>query len=477
MSVDIKNADTNALQLPQDWMKDFGNKVIVDGELYDLTKFVDKHPGGALFIIRSRARDITVTVNTYHKDIKKVKAVLNKYKIGPGNPRDMPSDYLLPKFLMPKKFDAKENLPSYDFNREGQFQKEVIDAMKQDKDLTKKIKQMDQLFDVVCAALCVFYLALNFAMCTGMVNPWICACLLVAVRTALGGAGHYGLHAAQPDWKSNLFNATYVGYSLTAVDGHTLIHHSFTEQLPDVKRTFFSSMLSQPRIFRFPIHTLRSLALFVSGHFFRALVVTYDYLTVEGFKHHLSFFALYWITRGIMLAEMAACIMNGLFVPWMFQFTVTLWWNMILIVSSHELVKDPESIHDNSGDVSPEDWGLFQIQHANDTIVSGITWIDSFLTAGLACHRVHHLFPFQKSGFANIVSVPIVRKLAAKRGVPWKRSKIIWIDQLPETLNFLVNCPMRSDKKTSFLEENFHPASMVNMAQYVFFGFLGEFAL
>lgn len=464
--------------LPQDWMKDFErNMVIIDGEMYDITDFAPHHPGGALFIIRSRARDISVTVNTYHKDMKKVKAVLKKYHIGPAKPSDVPSDYVLPKFLLPKQFDAQQNLPQYDFTRENQFQKTVIQAIEKDKGLRAKLKRMDFLYDVTCACICVAYLLANFAFASGLLNPWLCACALIMLRTALGGAGHYGLHSAQPDWKSNLFNATYVGYSLTAVDGHTLIHHAFTEQLPDVKRTFFSSMLNCPRLFRFPIHTLRSLALFLSGHTIRGLVVTYDYLTVEGFNHHFSLFASYWVIRVILLAELAACAYNGLLLPWLFQFTVTLWWNMVMIVSSHELVKDPEVIKDNSGDVEPEDWGLFQVQHSNDTIICGSPWIDSFLSAGLACHRVHHLFPFQKSGFANIASVPIVRKMAEERGVKWKPSKIIWIDQLPNTLHFLATYPMRFPRKLSFAEESFHPRNLWNLSLYVVLGFLGEGAL
>lgn len=56
--------------------------VAVDGSVYDLTDFVDKHPGGSL-ILSGGGTDATVLYNCYHfQNKKKSDAVLAKYKIG-----------------------------------------------------------------------------------------------------------------------------------------------------------------------------------------------------------------------------------------------------------------------------------------------------------------------------------------------------------------------------------------------------------
>jgi len=54
--------------------------------------------------------------------------------------------------------------------------------------------------------------------------------------------------------------------------------------------------------------------------------------------------------------------------------------------------------------------------------VTGNEYIDAFMTAGLGCHRVHHLLPGQKSGFSNCITKPIVRKIWEDEGFKWERT-------------------------------------------------------
>ncbi len=50
------------------------------------------------------------------------------------------------------------------------------------------------------------------------------------------------------------------------------------------------------------------------------------------------------------------------------------------------------------------DWAARQICLSYDLSVVGNRWIDLFLSAGLSPHRVHHVLPYQGSGFANLAS-------------------------------------------------------------------------
>lgn len=66
-----------------------------------------------------------------------------------------------------------------------------------------------------------------------------------------------------------------------------------------------------------------------------------------------------------------------------------MWWNLFLIVSSHDF-EEPTT----KADLRPgQDWGIFQVANSLDMSVTGNEYIDTFLTAGLGCHRVHHLLP------------------------------------------------------------------------------------
>jgi len=49
--------------------------IIIDGEVYDVTKFVDEHPGGAKILKRMGGKDASKQFWKYHGD-----SVLKKYK-------------------------------------------------------------------------------------------------------------------------------------------------------------------------------------------------------------------------------------------------------------------------------------------------------------------------------------------------------------------------------------------------------------
>ena len=56
---------------------------------------------------------------------------------------------------------------------------------------------------------------------------------------------------------------------------------------------------------------------------------------------------------------------------------------------------------------------------------------------------MHHVLPAQKSGFANIISEPIVREVAEKHGLKWMPTKNYIIDRLPVLFSYYVLAPGR----------------------------------
>jgi cytochrome b involved in lipid metabolism len=42
--------------------------VAIEGKVYDVTAFVDKHPGGRDQLLRGSGRDVSAVFRSYHKD-------------------------------------------------------------------------------------------------------------------------------------------------------------------------------------------------------------------------------------------------------------------------------------------------------------------------------------------------------------------------------------------------------------------------
>jgi hypothetical protein len=94
-----------------------------------------------------------------------------------------------------------------------------------------------------------------------------------------------------------------------------------------------------------------------------------------------------------------------------------------------------------------DDWAAQQICLSYDLSVVGNRWIDLFLSAGLSPHRVHHVLPYQGSGFANLASEDAVREVCAEAGIAWERPRNLIVDRFPTVIKHYLTCPV----KPSFL--------------------------
>uniref|UniRef100_UPI0005924D91 cytochrome b5-like heme/steroid binding domain-containing protein n=1 Tax=Nocardia takedensis TaxID=259390 RepID=UPI0005924D91 len=48
------------------------NVWVYNGKAYDLSDWISKHPGGEFFIGRTKNRDITSIIGSYHKDPERI---------------------------------------------------------------------------------------------------------------------------------------------------------------------------------------------------------------------------------------------------------------------------------------------------------------------------------------------------------------------------------------------------------------------
>lgn len=457
------------------------NVWVYKGRAYDLTDWIAKHPGGEFFIGRSKNRDITSIIGSYHANPEAVERMLERYALG----RDAVIEDIHPKnnapdFLFTEGFDSWRDTPRYDFTRRDDLLHAIKKRLRAP-EIRARLRRLDMWFTVVAAALLVGYVAVQALRLfeRSWMPLWAFVILMVLLRSSLAGYGHYAIHRAQKGWNKiavNAFDLNYVALSFVTADGHALLHHPHTQSPVDIKKNVFTFMMDLPRGYRIPIHTLHKFGHTVTGMVIRLLDVcrlTRKVGMAEmygsfrgGFPHFVGAFGM----RALLIGEMVLFIAMGDFWAWLLQFVVTLWISTFLVVASHDFELDAEETEDEG-----DDWAVNQIEEAYDLKISGNRWADCFLSAGLSSHRVHHVLPYQRSGFANIACEHIVAEEAAKFGVTWEPAKSFVFDRFPKQVCYYLVARSRTAQENEWgaLREHFSPRALKTCAEYTVKGFTG----
>lgn len=461
---------------------------VYKGRAYDLSDWIAKHPGGAFFIGRTKNRDITAIIQSYHKDPAKVERILQqRYALGrDATPRDIHPKHNAPPFLFKDGFNSWRDTPQYAFDDDSDLMHRVK-ARLAEPALAARIKRMDRLFNIVVVLLACAYVAVQGVR---LAEPrwmplWAFVIAMVLLRSSLVGYGHYALHRAQRGLNralANAFDLNYIALALVVADGHTLLHHPYTQSDVDIKKNVFTMMMRLPRLYRIPVHTLHKFGHLLTGMTIRLADVwnmTRKVGVEQGYGSWRNAFPHFLGSSGVrllLLGELVVFALAGDFWAWALQFVVTLWVSTFLVVASHEF-EDPDDSEPpfTNGPALTDDWGIDQVEHANDLTVIGNRYVDCFLSAGLSSHRVHHVLPFQRSGFANIVTEDMLREEAAKFGVEWLPAKSFLTDRLPKLCRTYLLAPSRQaeDLKWGFIREHLSPAALKASAGYVVLGFAG----
>ena len=469
---------------------------IVDGKAYDFTEWIGRHPGGATWFTQTQGRDISALLHTYHPEPAGLQKMLARFEIKEpveldGSPevsdrppvptaQDIMPKLGVPPFLLAPDFDARTDLPHLDYSSQNSLLAKIRSSLN-DSISRKQLKRYDRLFDGVTWAIGILHVATLVLLLTNVIAPWAFVLITVLTRTALAGAGHYHVHRK---WKRRskgrrlqlpiakaLFDINYVGTSLIGTDGHVLLHHPYLSSGADVKKTFFDAMLKLHPLLRVPGHTLHKLGIALTGLSMRGReIAKFEQPRMDGKKAddrkaddrraddtaedkadkqppppdaaRVDF----WLVRAMILVELGLCLATGHVLAWFVQFFITLWLNTFLVVASHDF-EDSKS-EDEELAAIPEhlrnDWAAQQICLSYDLTVVGNRWIDIFLSAGLSPHRVHHVLPWQGSGFANLASEAAVRKACEEAGITWQRPRSLIFDRFPKVIKHYMFCPAKA---------------------------------
>ncbi|WP_280339982.1 fatty acid desaturase [Nocardia neocaledoniensis] len=457
------------------------NVWVYNGRAYDLSEWISKHPGGEFFIGRTKNRDITSIIGSYHRDPERIARMIERYSLDrAATPEDIHPKNNAPDFLFKEGFNSWDDTPKYAFDDKNDLLHKIKARIKEP-ELAARLKRMDRAFDIVVAFLIFAYFAVQGLRLwdTSWMPLPVFVIAMVLLRSSLAGFGHYAIHRAQKGlnkYAVNAFDMNYVALSFVTADGHALLHHPHTQSEVDIKKNVFTMMMQVPRLYRVPVHTVHKFGHLLTGMIIRLLDVCRltrkvgikdMYGTWRGaLPHFIGSFGV----RFLLVAEFIAFAVAGDFWAWALQFVITLWISTFMVVASHDFEVPTEELHTET-----EDWAVNQLEQAYDLTVVGNKYVDCFLSAGLSSHRVHHVLPFQRSGFANIATEDVVREESAKFGVEWLPAKSFFGDRFPKLCRTYLLAPSREaeENRWGLVREHCAPTALKTCVTYTVQGFTG----
>jgi len=449
---------------------------IVDGQAYDFTKFIDRHPGGNIWFLPSAKRDISVLYYGYHVDPSKLEPLLQKYKVTKDDPDyefcqvdNLTPALGLPPQAFPRGFDARKDINNWQL-KENTMLHAVQQKVKQPEH-QKKVRTANFLFDFSCYVVIALYIITCLAFFFDIqvlpfdINDTGAVALFVFTRAAFAAYGHYYVHAKYPSWKIIFFDSGYGPTCISALDGHVMMHHVYTHSVADLKNRLFNGMWILPPLWRPLGFTLSKLGMALSGTFLQVMT-----MARRSKKFHEPIGKWWFLAYRVELAaEFFYAFYIGKGVPFMIQFCLILWYLAFVILSGHDfLYEDDEDLFEE------KDWGKYQVLHANDFYITGNKYVDMLLSGGLSSHRVHHILPYQPSGFANIVTEPVVEKVGADFGVVWEKPKFWFTSYFPKSFLYCFCEPTVGMEDIPVWRQHFSPQVVFRMWDMIYKGFSGN---
>ncbi|KAK3252359.1 hypothetical protein CYMTET_38337 [Cymbomonas tetramitiformis] len=374
----------------------------VHGKYYDLTKFLDKHPGGSAFLEIAKNTDITALFESHHvHDADRIReTILPKYEITEPE-------------AMAKGWIPIEGAPEWDFSKGGFFketQKGVAEA------LPKSIlSKHDWWYDsfILFAAVLSWFAVYNVFFNPSYKAFWYTVTFFSRV-TVVSGAGHYYLHSGE-SWREIFWDFYSPMSSWVWKYEHCISHHIHTS-------TQYDLQMSGPRqIRKFPgtPNPIRVFLLFGVSPFL-------TYLKNFGTFVETGAPLKYYLYKVPMFVEFIIAYRAGMVVPYAIFIALAAIYSILFLFCSHQLPEQQLAvsakllnekhlttapyIKDNLK-VHPRDWGLHQMMTSKDFYVTGNYTFDNFIMIIAHNQVAHHFFPIFNPLHYEVVEEVISKQL------------------------------------------------------------------
>lgn len=381
---------------------------------YDLTPFLDNHPGGADILVKTKGeKDITVLFETYHafSNKDKIKQSLNKYEI----------------CVTPDKNDI------YDFTQYDQLCQEV-------KQLFPKREHMKSTF-FSCSLNTFILLLYAFCLYYGLIsqhNLFIkCFYSVVAGMlhmslgfTVMHDASHFAL-STNPlvnFYVSKIWNGWSIWNHTLWFYHHVLHHHSFTgieKKDPDLYhlQPFARKIKSDSKISPFFLSIQDNLIPFVVFVFpgqFVGQSISYLFASFKKriFRIRLPQITFYDETDICLGITYISLLYYGRFLPTFCYIMSLNFWYSINILPDHDTYETSVENH-----YEGNDWCKMQICHAGNFANKSFIW--TYLFGGINYQIEHHLFP--NISYIHYPTIaPVVKNYCKINNIPYVHHETVY---------------------------------------------------
>lgn len=396
----------------------------IHGKKYDLTKFLDTHPGGRLILESCKGdTDCTATFESYHSmcNIEKIRSMMQKYEVGES--------------------DIK---PMHTFNDQG-FYKTVQRRVKKyfhggDAKISHRANATWVLKAIIVTCLylmaCygafysddVFVIRLIFSVCAGIL-------MIQAGFIVLHDASHCALfkNSKVNELLSQITNGIILWDHRMWAIHHSYRHHSFTSDpvldpdtihlRPFVKKHKEDKESKYIRFFRhYPKLTTIMSMFFLPGSCTGQCIVYHLVWKIRGYLWGMKLPDTYKISAleiGIKLFMLFSFWYSGSF---LIPATYLVFCNIsyfLAIIPDHDMFQTVENKMLSSSEV-PVDWGELQVRNSGNFATDNVLLTE--LYGGINYQIEHHLFPAIAHIHYKAIS-HIVKRTCDEFSIPYVETK------------------------------------------------------
>lgn len=332
--------------------------------LYDLSDFIERHPGGREWLQITKGTDITEAFETHHIT-SRAESFLPKFKVREAKqPRNVRLTFKDDGFYRTLKRKVRDKLP--EINQEP-------------------IKTTNLIIDSLLAAsfalavLAVIFNSYLLAAASGLCVSWTIIC------------AHNYLHQ-KDNWRMLLFNLAFLSYREWRIS-HAMSHHHYPNSILDLEISLFEPYLCwlpNPDI----KGTVQRYGAWIYGPLVYSLIFFMSFVmkTVKCFQSGKNKFyvddLVSFILPAVMILADSSCIGTVLKL-WLFIVLVASFcFGLIGLNAAHH---HPEIFH--SGDKIPDeiDFGVYQIAAIIDR--ADVKGSQFAVLTSFGDHCLHHMFP------------------------------------------------------------------------------------
>jgi len=380
------------------------------GKKYDLTSFIDKHPGGKFIIERTEnLEDITALFETYHafSNIEKIQDTLQKYEI--------------------KSHDKKVIEYTNDFTKYRQLVKKLNEIFPNRESIKANSYWLINNYITICMASFTFYFAYiyNTSFFYKIISQIMYSiCESSILFNIMHDGSHYGI-SVYPNinllfskfaHNLNLWNLNAWFYH------HVYYHHSFTglENDPDDKLYTYNFSQSITKIIDKKIF-VNLFYLFIPGqqsgqgllYFF--IPITGKYYYIKNDLPKINYYDLFDVL--FIIIKLSIMFYSGV-LQLFIHFSIM---NLLYYINVYPNHSSYETKIENK--YTGNDWCKLQICNSGNFLTNNLWWTRIF--GGINYQIEHHLFPNMSNIHYPVVS-KIVEKYCSENNIPYSNKKTLY---------------------------------------------------